>query len=89
MQRGETAEEEKLERNEETEVNGVDEMSDGEGDENECPGCNVIKDNKRAQAHSDRCRMRIEECLRTTPHGTERLDRRSEVVNESLAGEKH
>ena len=33
MQRGETAEEEKLERNEETEVNGVDEMSDGEGDE--------------------------------------------------------
>ena len=33
MQRGETAEEEKLERNEETELNGVDEMSDGEGDE--------------------------------------------------------
>ena len=50
------------------------------------PGCNAIKDNKRAQAHSDRCRMRIEECLGTTPHGTERLDRRSEVINESLAG---
>ena len=31
-----------------------------------CPGCNAIKDNKRAQAHSDRCRMRIEERLRTT-----------------------
>ena len=31
---------------------------------------------KRAQAHSDRCRKRIEECLRTTPHGAERLDRR-------------
>ena len=28
-----------------------------------CPGCNAIRDNKRAQAHSDRCRMRIEECL--------------------------
>ena len=28
-----------------------------------CPGCNAIKDNKRAQAHSDRCRKRIEECL--------------------------
>ena len=34
---------------------------------------------KRAQAHSDRCRMRIEERLRTTPHGAERLDRRAEV----------
>ena len=34
-----------------------------------CPGCNAIKDNKRAQAHSDRCRKRIEECLRNTPHG--------------------
>ena len=52
-----------------------------------CPGCNAIKDNKRAQAHSDRCRMRIEECLRTTPHGAERLDRRNEVINEALAGE--
>ena len=31
-----------------------------------CPGCNAIKDNKRAQAHSDRCRMLIEERLRTT-----------------------
>ena len=34
-----------------------------------CPGCNAIKDNKRA---------RIEECLRT-PHGAERLGRRNEV----------
>ena len=41
-----------------------------------CPGCNAIKDNKRAQVHSDRCRARIEECLRTTSHGAERLDRR-------------
>ena len=45
-----------------------------------CPGCNAIKDNKRAQAHSDRCRKRIEECLRNTPHGAERLDRRDEVI---------
>ena len=52
-----------------------------------CPGCNAIKDNKRAQAHSDRCRMRIEEGLRTTPHGAERLDRRNEVINEALAEE--
>ena len=50
-----------------------------------CQGCNAIKDNKRAQAHSDRCTMRIEECLRTTPHGAERLDRRNEVINEALA----
>ena len=27
-----------------------------------CPGCNATKDNK--MAHSDRCRRRIEECLR-------------------------
>ena len=52
-----------------------------------CPGCKPIKDNKRAQAHSDRCRTRIEECLRTTPHGVERLDRRNEVINEALAEE--
>ena len=48
-----------------------------------CPGCNAIKDNKRAQAHSDRCRAR----LKTTPHGAERLDRRNEVINEPLAEE--
>ena len=52
-----------------------------------CQGCNAIKDNKRSQAHSDRCRMRIEECLRATPHGAERLDRRDEVINEALAEE--
>ena len=51
-----------------------------------CPGCNAIKDNMRAHAHSDRCRKRIEVCLRTTPHGAERLDR-SEVINEVLAEE--
>ena len=43
------------------------------------PRCNAIKDNKRAQAHSDLCRVRIEECLRVTPQGAESLDRRSEV----------
>ena len=52
-----------------------------------CPGCNAIKDNRRAQAHPDRCRTRIEDCLRTTPHGAERLDRRNEVINEALAEE--
>ena len=52
-----------------------------------CPGCDAIKDNKRAQAHSDRCRMRIEECLRTTPLGVGRLDRRKEMINEALADE--
>ena len=34
-----------------------------------CPRFNAIKDNERAQAHSDRCRLRIEECLRATPQG--------------------
>ena len=52
-----------------------------------CPGCNAIRDNKRAPAHSDRCRKRIEERLRTTPHGAQRLDRRNEVINEALAEE--
>ena len=37
-----------------------------------CPSCSATKDGKRAQAHSDRCRVRIE---------TERLYRRSEVIN--------
>ena len=52
-----------------------------------CQGCNAINNSKRAQAHSDRCRMRIEECLRATPHGAERLERRNEVINEALAEE--
>ena len=52
-----------------------------------CPGCNAIEDNKTAQAYSDRCRKRIEECLRNTPHGAERFDRRDEVINEALAEE--
>ena len=51
------------------------------------PGCNATRDNKRAQAHSDRCRRQIQERLRTTPHGAERLDRRNEVIKESLAEE--
>ena len=52
-----------------------------------CPGCNAIRDNKRRQAHSDLCRRRIEESLRKTPHGAERLNRREEVINEALAEE--
>ena len=52
-----------------------------------CPGYSAIKDNRRAQAHSDRCRTRIEECLRIILQGAERLDRRSEVINEALAEE--
>ena len=52
-----------------------------------CPGCNAIRDNKRRQAHSDRCRRRIEENLKKTPHGAERLNRREEVINEALAEE--
>ena len=52
-----------------------------------CPGCNAIKDNKRAQAHSDRCRVRIEGCLEITPQGADSLYRRREVINEALAEE--
>ena len=52
-----------------------------------CPGRNALRDNKRRQAHSDRCRRRIEESLRKTPHGAERLDLRDEVINEALAEE--
>ena len=52
-----------------------------------CQGCNALKDNARAQARSERCRMRMEERLRNTPEGAERLDRRSEVINEALAEE--
>ena len=37
-----------------------------------CPGCNTIRSGKRAQAHSEPCRVRIEECLKTTPGGSER-----------------
>ena len=50
-----------------------------------CPGCDAIRSGKRAQAHSDPCRARIEECLKTTPGVSERLDRRREVLNEAPA----
>ena len=43
--------------------------------------------NESAQAHSDRCRVRIEECLRITPQGAERLGRRRGVINEALAAQ--
>ena len=51
-----------------------------------CRGCNALKENARARAPSDRCRMRIEECLRNAAQGAERLDRKDEVINETLAG---
>ena len=50
-----------------------------------CPGCNAIRSGKRAQAHADPCRVRIEERLKMTPEGAERPDRRSEVLNEAPA----
>ena len=52
-----------------------------------CPGCNAIGSGKRAQAHSDTCRVGNEELLKTTPEVAERLYRRSEVLNEALAKE--
>ena len=33
----------------------------------DAPGCNATRSGKRAQAHSDFCRVRVEECLKTTP----------------------
>ena len=42
---------------------------------------------ERAQAHSERCRKRIEERLGTTPHGAERLDRRIQMINEASTEE--
>ena len=51
-----------------------------------CPGCIAIRSGKRVQAHSDPCRVRIEECLKRTPEGAERLIRRSEVLNEAEEG---
>ena len=52
-----------------------------------CTGCNAIKDKKRVEADSDRCRVRGEGWLRISPQRAERLDRRTEVINEALAEE--
>ena len=38
-----------------------------------CPGCNAIKGNRRVQAHSDRCRVRIEECHRITQQKSRKI----------------
>ena len=40
------------------------------------------------QARSDRCRVRVKECFRMISQGSERCDRRSEVINEALAVER-
>ena len=48
------------------------------------PGCGAIRFGPRAQAHFDPCRVRVEERLKTTPEGPERLDGRSEVFDEAL-----
>ena len=52
-----------------------------------CLGCNAVRSGQRAQAHSDPCPVRIEERLKPTPEGAQRLDRRCEVLNEALARE--
>ena len=52
-----------------------------------CFGCDAIRSGKRAQAHSEPCRARMQERLKITPEGAERLVRRSEVLNEALAKE--
>ena len=49
-----------------------------------CPVCNVIKDGKREQAHSDQCRSNIEASLEATPPGAERPDRLSDVIKRSV-----
>ena len=51
------------------------------------PGCNQFRAGKRPQTHSDPSRVRMEECLKTTPEGSERPNRRSEALNEALAKE--
>ena len=41
-----------------------------------CPACEAIKDNTRSQAHSDRCKVRVEDCFR-----------RKEAINGAVAEE--
>ena len=51
------------------------------------PGCTAIKDNKRAQAHSDRCRVRIEELPQSHSARSRRLDQRLDVIHGALSKE--
>ena len=39
-----------------------------------CPGCRAIRENARAQGHSDECRKRIGDELVKTPAGKRRLE---------------
>lgn len=50
-----------------------------------CPGCKAIRWGKRPQAHSEACRARIEEQLRMTKEGAERLDKRKFAIDEGIA----
>ena len=51
-----------------------------------CPGCDAIRSWKASSSPLRRL-LRIEERLKMTPEGAERLDRRSEVLNEAVARE--
>ena len=54
-----------------------------------CVGCNVMRQGKTAQRHSEYCRRRVQEDLRNTEEGRERLDKAEERFNEAFvrAGE--
>ena len=53
-----------------------------------CPGCNAIRDNKRSQAHSDRCRRRIEEKPQEDSAWSREVESdEKNVINEALAEE--
>ena len=43
-----------------------------------CVGCNAMRQGKTAQRHSEYCRRRVQDDLRSTEEGRERLDKAEE-----------
>ena len=53
------------------------------------PGFNAIRSGKRAEAHSNPCRVKIEGCLKTTPEGSERLESKKRGVHSQIEVERN
>ena len=49
-----------------------------------CVGCDAKRQDKTTQRHSEYCRRRVQDDLRNTEEGRERLDKAEQRFNEAL-----
>ncbi len=52
-----------------------------------CPGCRATMHGQYTAAHTEACRRRLEEAIKSTPEGADRFQRRQDAANERVAEE--